>query len=248
VEQRTGNPWQDFGAPVGATVAILIAGGLVGLRPLVDGTSAALVLVLVIVGAAAVGGQRAALATALAAAVAFDFFHTEPYGRLSIDSANDAEIVVLLVLVGLVSGEIVTRARLVDRQRALSHRELLRVHRVAETVSRHPVDTIDAAVRELRDGLGLQRCWYEPGVATVDRPRIGPRGTLDQKLYRISNGEIELPDDELEIAVRASGEELGRFVLVPTPGVGIAKDRRVAAAAIADLVAVAMARSASPEP
>ena len=34
--------------------------------------------------------------------------------------------------------------------------------------------------------------------------------------------------------------ELGRFVLVPTPGVGVAKDRRVAAVAIADLVAVSL--------
>jgi K+-sensing histidine kinase KdpD len=111
VSERIESPWQDFGAPVGAASAIVIAGGLVGVRSLLDNTSIALVLVLVIVFAASVGGRPAGFLTALAAGVAFDFFHTEPYGRLAVDSAHDVETIVLLVLVGIAAGEISLRAR-----------------------------------------------------------------------------------------------------------------------------------------
>lgn len=242
MDQRIDNLWHDFGAPVGAASAILVAGGLVGARSFLDNTSVALVLVLVIVGAASVGGRGAGLVTALAAGVAFDFFHTEPYARLTIDSAHDVETVVLLVLVGMAAGEIVVRARRIDRERAMSHGELARVRRLAETASDHPEDTIEVALTELQDGLGLQRCWYESGPATAVRPRIGRRGTLEQAAYRLSNGEFELPGDEVEIPIRAAGTDFGRFVLVPTPGLGVAKDRRVAAVAIADVVAVALGK------
>jgi K+-sensing histidine kinase KdpD len=237
VGERIQSPWQEFGAPVGAIAAIIVAGGLVGVRSMLDNTSAALILVLVIVGAASVGGRWAGFVSALAAGIAFDFFHTEPYGRLAIDSAQDVETVVLLVLVGVAAGEMVVRARRVEQARALSHEELARVRRVADTATTHPDEAVATALRELQVGLGLQRCWYEPGAATVVRPRIERRGTLDQTAYRLSQGEFELPDDEVALPVAWSGQELGRFVLVPTPGIGIAKDRRVAAVAIADLVA-----------
>lgn len=245
MQKTIDSEWRDMGAAVGATTAILVAGGLVGLRDVLSNTSVALILVLVIVGAASIGGRRAGVVTAIAAGVAFDFFHTEPYNRLTINSADDVETVILLCTVGLAAGELVVRGREIRRRGEVSHGELERVLRVADAATAHPNELFDVAQAELRDGLGLDRCWYEPGPSTAVRPEIGPRGTIARTDYRLSGGEFELPDDEIALPVRSDSEEFGRFVLIPTPGIGVARDRRVGAVAIADIVALALA-SGSP--
>lgn len=231
----------EIGAALGAGTAILVAGALVGLRSVLSNTSVALILVLVIVGAATIGGRKAGVFTAVAAAIAFDFFHTEPYNRLTIDSADDVETLVLLVVVGLAAGELVQWGREKHRRGAMSHDELGRVHRVAEVALQSPAELMDLALAELGDGLGLQSCRYEPGPATALRPEISPKGTISRTSYRLSGGEFELPPDEVALPVRADGADAGRFVLVPTPGVGIARDQRIAAVTIADLVALNIA-------
>jgi hypothetical protein len=38
---------------------------------------------------------------------------------------------------------------------------------------------------------------------------------------------------------------MGRFVLIPTPGVGVSKERRLSAVALADHVGAALARTAA---
>lgn len=233
--------WKDIGMAVGACTAILVAGALVSLRSVMSNSSVALVLVLVVVAAASIGGRRAGMVTALAAGVAFDFFHTEPFNRLTINSADDVETVILLVLVGLAAGELVVRGEELRQRGATSHDELGRVHRVTEAAVEHPAEIIDVAIAELCDGLFLQRCWYEPGPPTVSRPEIGRRGTIHRTHYRLSGGEFELPDDELALPVRFGDRELGRFVLVPRPGVGVARDRRLAATSLADVVALSQA-------
>lgn len=240
--------WQDLGVAVGAVAAILVAGLLVGVRSLLDNTSVALVLVLVVVGAAAVGGRRAGMITAIAADIAFDFFHTEPYGRLAINSAQDIETVVLLVAVGLAAGEVVVRARALERRGQLSHEELERVRRVVDVASARPDDLVEVVLAELRDGLGLQRCWFESGPTALVRPEIGPRGTISRTVYRVSGGEFELPDDEIALPVRVGTAELGRFVLVPTRGIGVARDRRIAAVALADVVGLTLSAAVPDSP
>ena len=79
----------DLGAALGAGLAILVSGALVGLRDVLSNTSVALILVFIIVAAATVGGRRAGLLTAVAAGVAFDFFQTRSYNRLTVSSADD---------------------------------------------------------------------------------------------------------------------------------------------------------------
>jgi hypothetical protein len=240
--------WRDLGVAGGAVAAVLVAGALVGARSLLDNTSVALVLVLVVVGAAAVGGRRAGMTTALMAGIAFDFFHTEPYGRLTIDSAQDVETVLLLVAVGLAAGEIVVRARALERRGTMSHDELERVRRAVAGASAHPDDVVELVLAELREGLGLERCWFEAGPTDLVRPEIGPRGTITRTVYRVSGGEFELPDDEIALPVRLGTTELGRFVLVPTRGIGVARDRRIAAAAMADVVGLTLGRGVSTRP
>lgn len=233
--------WKDLGTAVGAMVAILVAAGLVGTRSIVSNTSVALILVLVIVAAASIGGRRAGVVTAVAAGVAFDFFHTEPHNRLVIDSAEDIETLVLLVAVGLAAGELVVRTDDWRRRGGVSHDELARIQRVTDAAVDHPEDLVSAVQAELCDALTLQACRFETEPASARRPVIGRRGGIERAQYRLSGGEFELPRDEVELPVRAGGREFGRFVLVPTPGVGVARDRRLAASAMADVVALSLA-------
>ena len=80
-----------IGCAVGVPAAILV-GALVGIpRSLINSTNAALILMIVVVAVAAIGGRAAGILTALAAVMSFDFFDTKPYLSLTIDSRNDVE-------------------------------------------------------------------------------------------------------------------------------------------------------------
>ena len=48
----------------------------------------------------------------------------------------------------------------------------------------------------------------------------------------------------MEIPVRSGDRIIGRFVLLPTPGVGISKDDRLIALALADQVGIVLGRAA----
>jgi hypothetical protein len=49
-----------------------------------------------------------------------------------------------------------------------------------------------------------------------------------------------LPGPEIELLVQNQGRTLGRFVLTPTPGYPVSRERRVVAVAIADQVGASM--------
>ncbi|MGN6695230.1 MAG: DUF4118 domain-containing protein, partial [Aquihabitans sp.] len=77
-----------IGGALGAIVAITVAGLLGGFRGEVDHANAALLLALVTIGAAMIGGRWAGGATALAGALGFDFFLTQPYDSLAIKDGS----------------------------------------------------------------------------------------------------------------------------------------------------------------
>ena len=93
-----------LGALIGVPAAIG-AGALMTIsRSFFDTTNAALVMMILVVGVAAVGGRTAGIITALAAAVSFDFFHTRPYLSMTIDSRDDIETTMLLLVAGILAG------------------------------------------------------------------------------------------------------------------------------------------------
>lgn len=127
-------PW------LGATLGVLTTGAIgVALLPVRDqltSATVALALVLVVVGAAILGGSAAALATAVAAAVTLNLGFIRPYGRFDIaDVDNGTELVAFLV-VALMVGQLV--ARLARRRSQVSE------------ASQH-VRELDERVEALRD-------------------------------------------------------------------------------------------------
>ena len=95
--------WPAIAALVGIP---LVAAMLIPLRGHVENTNIALVLVVAVVAVALSASRIAAAIAALSAAFWFDFFFTVPFNSPTIASGEDALTASLLLLVGLVVGEL----------------------------------------------------------------------------------------------------------------------------------------------
>jgi Domain of unknown function (DUF4118) len=228
---------------IGAIGPILLAGALVGIRDSIAAADVALLLVLVVVLAAVTGGWQAGAIGAVVAALSFDFFFTKPYLSLTIDSRDDVETALLLLVVGVSVGALAGRAR--DARAAAKHSssEIDRIHRVAELAARGATgeEVLLRAQEELAELLDLESCRFEAPpylrpLATIER-----NGTVTGTSVRhFARGELELPREGAELPVLARGQQIGRFVLEPQAGAGVSLERRLVAVAIADQVGAAL--------
>jgi hypothetical protein len=224
-------------APIG------VAALLVGVRSHIQNANVALILVVVVVAAAAIGGRVAGATSAVIAAVSFDFFHTQPYLRLAIDSADDIETTLLLLAVGLLVGHIAAGAMRAHASAAESSLDIRRIHRVAERAARgeEAAAVLKSAQDELIELLGLQSCRFEAQPIGYHLPRLERNGELDVRVWRFCDDGFELPPEGVDLPVYGRGQQLGRFVLEPTPGTGVTLEQRVVAVAIADQAGAAVA-------
>jgi K+-sensing histidine kinase KdpD len=236
-----------IGMAVGVPAAVGVGAFLALFRSVFDATNAALVLMIVVVAVAALGGRAAGMVTALAAVASFDFFHTKPYLSLAIDSRDDVETALLLLVAAVMVGTIASWGRSAHRREGTARSEVKRIHRVAESaVSGTPAaEVIAVAQEELRGLLSLHEARFE-ALPTHDLrvlPRISRNGAIegvqDRRYGRLADGAggFELPEQGVELPVLARGQHIGRFLLSPTHGVAVSLEQRLVAVAIADQVA-----------
>jgi K+-sensing histidine kinase KdpD len=238
IDERTA-----IGLVIGGIGPIVVAGVLVGIRGEIDSANVALLLVVVVLAAGVVGGRFPGAVAAVVAALSFDFFHTKPYGSLTIASWDDVETTLLLLVVGLVAGQIAVRARRSRTVAGQRRSEIQQLHHVAELVvgGASAADVERAVCDELTQLLTLRDCWYEAEPATRVMPRLQRNGAIAAARYRHLGDEgFALPVDGIEIPVLVGGRERGRLVLVPEPDVGVSLDRRLVAIAIADQLGAAL--------
>ena len=238
-----------IGIAVGVPAAVGVGAALALVRSLFDSTNAALVLMIVVVAVAALGGRAAGIVTALAAVASFDFFHTKPYLSLAIDSRDDVETALLLLVAAVMVGTIASWGRSGHRRAGTARSEVKRIHRVAEAAvnGTAPADVIAIAQGELCELLSLHEARFEALPTTDLRvlPRIGRNGTVEavhdlhHRYGRLPDGAggFELPEQGVELPVLARGQHIGRFLLSPTHGVAVSLEQRLVAVAIADQVA-----------
>lgn len=225
-----------------ALATLAVAGGLSTVRDQIHPANAALVLMLVVIGAAMVGGRGPAVVAASVGALGFNFFFTPPYLTLRMADTEDVLTFVLLLTGGIAvsqlahvaatRGERATRRRLgVRRLHELSE---LALHRASSEV------LLDRACTYLVDELGLQACEYEWGDHERHPPDLDHRGVIDGPL-RHAPGGFELPRNGVAIPVRSSaGSVIGRFHLTPEPRHGVALVDREVALLVADVLAPAL--------
>ncbi len=231
-----------MGLVLGGLAPIVVAGAMVSVRDVVAPTNVALTLVVVVVLVALVGGRSAGVVAALTAALAFDFFHTRPFLSLTIDSQDDIEASILLLVVGLSVGSIAARGRSARADVASARDEIRRVHRLAERTAAGESSSavIALAQDELTDLLHLESCRFEAPPYSSALPVLDRAGSVDLRRHRFQRDGFELPEGGLELPVLARGQKVGRFVLVPRPGIGVGLERRVVAVALADQVGGAL--------
>ena len=231
------------GLGVAALGPLVVASLLVTVRDHMARSNAALVFVIVVVLAAALGGRWAGFTAAVISAMSYDFFLTRPYGSLKIDELEDIVATVLLLAVGLIVGEVVVWAHRGHRQKKRGQDDITRLHRVAEQVaagaSAH--DVLESVRAELTHLLSLRGCTFEQPPFGSPLPRLGRNGSIDIPRRRIVRGEFTLPAEGVEIPVLGRGRQVGRLVLEPEPDVGVSIEERVVAIAISDQLGAAVA-------
>jgi hypothetical protein len=236
-----------IGIAVGVPAAIAVGSFLALFRSIFDTANAALVLMIVVVAVAAIGGRAAGIVTALAAVASLDFFHTKPYLSLAIDSRDDVETAVLFLIAALMVGTIASWGRSAHQRAGTARSDVRRIHRVAEAAvtGLSAADVIGIAQDELRGLLTLHDARFE-ALPTNDMralPRISRNGAIegvrDRRFGRLPDGAggFELPEQGVELPVLARGQHIGRFLLSPTHGVATSLEQRIVAVAIADQVA-----------
>jgi len=225
-------------------VPLAVAAALVPVRSQIGNTNIALVLVAVVVAVATLGRRFAALS----AAAWFDFFHTAPHYSFTINAHDDVVTACVLLIVGLVVGELAVRSRRHRAAAADGSGDIARIHAIAELAAsgEEPDFVIMAVAGELTQILALRDCRYEP-YSPVDRPsaRIERNGEVTLGQFRWGVDTMGLPTKQVELLVESRGCHLGRFLLTPTPGQPIPFDKRLVAIALADQVGAALA---APQP
>ena len=230
----------------------VVAIALVPARNRIDNANVALALALAVVVVASLGHRLAVIAAAFSAMAWFDFFHTRPYGSFTIDRRDDVVTAAVLLIVGVLVGELAIRSRRHRITADVRRGEIDRIHGIAEMVAAgEDADHVVMVVAsELRDLLSLRDCRYESvsdGSGLTREASLGRDGAVvmgDLLWGADTNG---LPGKRVDLDVNARGRLVGRFVLEPTPAVPVSLEKRIVAVALADQVGAALsARSVAP--
>ena len=202
--------WVAVGAP------ILLAAVLALLRDELTPSTASLVLVLAVVGASASGDRVAGVASAVSAAVAFDFFLTVPYYSLSIYDRDNVELAIVLVVVGLVVTELALwghRQQAVARERSGYIDGVLGLSDVIATGSDAALPrTVGAAITTV---LGIDRVAWVAGEPSPNAPVVGRDGVVHVDGRDLRVDRRGLPTDLVTVIPVSRGEiVIGHFTLV----------------------------------
>jgi K+-sensing histidine kinase KdpD len=201
-----------------AVAPLLCCAVLAVFRDSVTTATDALVLVLIVVGAAATGDRLAGIVAALSAGVWFDVLLTEPYGQLTIHDPNDVEVTVLLVLVGVAVTEIALWG---SRQEARASRRqgyldgVLGTSNIIALREASPEALIEHVAQQIVTVLGIDECRFVPGHGPGPQDTsLDHEGTVTRRGYRVDVERNGLPTDErISLVVRQGGVVHGHFVL-----------------------------------
>jgi K+-sensing histidine kinase KdpD len=232
--------WISAGA---VAVPLVAAAALVPLRDDLVSTNLALLLVITVVAFAATGRRPASVLAALSAAAGFNLFFTQPYLSLRIESSDDLETTVLLLLVGLIVGEVALRGRRARFAVTRGRHELASMQGLGAMVAtgESPDYVLLATADELTQLLGLVDCRYER-ASPEDKvlPVISRDGSVRWGPTQWETTQWGIPTEGAAIEVWAHGQRRGRFVLRAPVGVAYSHEDLAKAAALVDLAGAAL--------
>ncbi len=236
---------------VAGLLPVIVGAALVAVRGDIDSANLALVMVLPVVAAAAVGGRAVGAFAAVIATISFDFFLTRPYLSLTIDSSDDVETTITLLLIGLAVGQVAVIARRARHAARRGAEDVARLHRVAELAASttEPDDLMLSIEAELTGMLHLRECRFELDPSDPPLPQLERNGVITGvKIHYFVGRDFALPPEGVELPVLGRGREFGRLLLIPEPGHPASLEERVVAVALSDqLGAVLAATNSTPD-
>jgi hypothetical protein len=212
------------------------------------GSSTAMLMLLVVMAAAVVGGRLPGVLAAIAASISYDVLLTEPYGTVEIQDAQDLADTLVLLIGGVGVGIFANRARRSRSAAAVRQREITVLTDLIDAAAgtRDPDVVIEHARTALEELLPLRQCEWRPGYHGTAGPVLRRDGRLDGAATDEDPGlmidpihfpvHVELP------ILGADGQECGRFVLRSLPGQVVSLEERRAAASVGTLVSHGLAR------
>ena len=245
-ERALGAHWRTAARIAAVVLPLATCAVLATVRDSVPAATAALVLVLWVVAAAATGDRAAGLLAAVSGGVWFDFFLTAPYHRLAISDSDDVETTLLLVLIGSVVTEIALWGY---RQQAGAARRsgyLDGVLGAARLVSEGDTPTaalVGMVAQQITDVLGADECRFVAGrvndarVAVLDHDGVLTRGD-----HAVDVDRLGLPSDEyVAIPVHRGARVVAHFLITATSRIAYpTHEQRRVAVLLADQVAAAV--------
>jgi hypothetical protein len=210
-------------------------------------TNVAMLLVVVVVGVAAIGNRVAGGLAAVSAAAWFDFFFTLPYYRFTIRGSADITTAVLLLVVGVAVSQLAARAR---RLQVIAITDAGYLAQIQQTVSlaqtaRSPDAVADHVREQLIGLLDLEGCRFEYGSLLGRPPRLEPDGTVIAGHSKWDVEESGLPIEEIELRAFGNGQYCGRFMMKPKPGSKPSLQARLVAVTLADQAGRAFSATAA---
>jgi K+-sensing histidine kinase KdpD len=220
-------------------VPLVIAAILVPFRGSFDGTAAALVMVVVILAVAVTGQRSAGVVASVSAAAWFDFFLVRPYDRFAISHRSDLETTIAILVVGVLVTELAGRSRRHWQAANSSTAYVAMIHAVAvlEADSAPLSAVIEQTNQSLVELLTLRACRFERTLSDPPLAQIQSNGDVAHVGLRWPVHELGIPGPEAEILAKWRGRVVGRFVVTPSPGAPVSMEQRIVAVAIADVVA-----------
>jgi Domain of unknown function (DUF4118) len=230
----------------GLVLPAAVSAALVPARASLANTAAALVLVAVIAGIAIFASRAAGIIASVSSGIWFDFFLTRPYERFAISQRADLETTISLFVVGLIVTELAARSR---HHRTVAGEEadyIHLIHEIGEMVAIGELSgiVVERASEDLIGLLSLRSCTYEAGTPAPHRPTVLFDGRVLNAGAIWGTSTLGLPGPELDLPVNFGGRTVGRFVLIPAPGMPVKPERLIVAVAIAGHVGGSLASRA----
>jgi len=235
--------WRPI-ARIAAIVLPFLAGALLhSMRDQITAATGALILVLIVVGAAATGDRATGLLAAVSAGVWFDFFLAPPYLTFTIDDADDIETAVLLVLISVAASEVALWGRCQQARASRRSGYLEGVLRAARavadgTASSSTVTELVAA--QIADVLDADAAQFVKGPVRDSRVAVLDHdGVLAHGGHPIDVDRAGLPTTEYTaIPVHQGSNVIGHFRLSVVSHVAYpTREQRRVAVLLADQVA-----------
>src|ERR1017187_5205942 len=184
-------------------VPVALALALLPFRSQAPAATVALGFAVLVSLLAAIGTRLSALIAAVSAALCYDIGFTQPYGSLVISHPQDIETTALLLVGGLIVGQLSARNRS-HRTLAVQQREdLAHVQAIAELMAAGagPDEVVEAVAGELLSLLGLRECRFDTSRPERPGPTIDRNGNVSWGRIWWGVDTLGLPGKEITIEV-----------------------------------------------